>query len=99
MPCLAVLSLGCHRAHDASYVLSLAQDMPCRSYRGRCYGMLARRPTSMAWDCPVCKPGRERSVVMDGVTAIAQILRREGVDFIGCVPYQPLLEAAAIVGI
>ena len=36
---------------------------------------------------------------MDGVTAIAQILRREGVDFIGCVPYQPLLEAAAIAGI
>jgi len=36
---------------------------------------------------------------MDGVTAIAQILRMEGVDFIGCVPYQPLLEAAAIAGI
>jgi acetolactate synthase-1/2/3 large subunit len=36
---------------------------------------------------------------MDGVTAIAEILRREGVDFIGCVPYQPLLEAAAIAGI
>ena len=36
---------------------------------------------------------------MDGVTAIAQILRQEGVDFIGCVPYQPLLEAAAIAGI
>ena len=28
---------------------------------------------------------------MDGVTAIAQILHQEGVDFIGCVPYQPLL--------
>jgi len=36
---------------------------------------------------------------MDGVTAIAQILCQEGVDFIGCVPYQPLLEAAAIAGI
>src|SRR5919198_392442 len=36
---------------------------------------------------------------MDGVTAIAEILRMEGVDFIGCVPYQPLLEAAAIAGI
>src|SRR5262245_20758114 len=36
---------------------------------------------------------------MDGVTAIAEILRREGVEFIGCVPYQPLLEAAAIAGI
>ena len=32
---------------------------------------------------------------MDGVTAIANILRLEGVDFIGCVPYQPLLEASA----
>lgn len=36
---------------------------------------------------------------MDGVGAIAKILRMEGVDFIGCVPYQPLLEAAAIAGI
>lgn len=36
---------------------------------------------------------------MDGVTAIARILRMEGVEFIGCVPYQPLLEAAAIAGI
>ena len=36
---------------------------------------------------------------MDGVTAIANILRMEGVEFIGCVPYQPLLEAAAVAGI
>ncbi len=36
---------------------------------------------------------------MDGVTAIANILRLEGVEVIGCVPYQPLLEAAAIAGI
>lgn len=36
---------------------------------------------------------------MDGVTAIANILRREGVEFIGCVPYQPLLEAAAVADI
>ena len=36
---------------------------------------------------------------MDGGTAIANILRLEGVEFIGCVPYQPLLEAAAIAGI
>lgn len=36
---------------------------------------------------------------MDGVTVIANILRMEGVEFIGCVPYQPLLEAAAIAGI
>ena len=36
---------------------------------------------------------------MDGVTAIANILRIEGVEFIGCVPYQPLLDAAATAGI
>jgi thiamine pyrophosphate-dependent acetolactate synthase large subunit-like protein len=36
---------------------------------------------------------------MDGVAAIAAILRMEGVDFVGCVPYQPLLEAAAIADI
>jgi acetolactate synthase-1/2/3 large subunit len=36
---------------------------------------------------------------MDGVSAIANILRMEGVDFIACVPYQPLLEAAAIADI
>lgn len=36
---------------------------------------------------------------MDGVTAIARILRMEGMEFIGCVPYQPLLEAAAVAGI
>ena len=36
---------------------------------------------------------------MDGVTAIANILRMEGVEFVACVPYQPLLEAAAIAGI
>jgi thiamine pyrophosphate-dependent acetolactate synthase large subunit-like protein len=32
---------------------------------------------------------------MDGISAIAKILKSEGVEFIGCVPYQPLLEAAA----
>jgi len=32
---------------------------------------------------------------MDGISAIAKILKLEGVEFIGCVPYQPLLEAAA----
>ena len=36
---------------------------------------------------------------MDGVMAIANILWMEGVEFVGCVPYQPLLEAAAIAGI
>ena len=36
---------------------------------------------------------------MNGVTAIANILKMEGVEFVACVPYQPLLEAAAIAGI
>ncbi len=36
---------------------------------------------------------------MNGVTAIANILKIEGVEFVACVPYQPLLEAAAIAGI
>ena len=36
---------------------------------------------------------------MNGVTAIANILKMEGVEFVGCVPYQPLMEAAAIAGI
>ena len=36
---------------------------------------------------------------MNGVTAIANILKMEGVEFVGCVPYQALLEAIAIAGI
>jgi acetolactate synthase-1/2/3 large subunit len=36
---------------------------------------------------------------MNGVTAIANILKMEGVEFVACVPYQPLLEAAAVAGI
>ncbi len=36
---------------------------------------------------------------MDGVTAIANILKMEGVEFIGCMPSNPLIEAAAIAGI
>ena len=36
---------------------------------------------------------------MDGVTAIANILKLEGVDFICCMPSNPLIEAAAIAGI
>jgi thiamine pyrophosphate-dependent acetolactate synthase large subunit-like protein len=36
---------------------------------------------------------------MDGVTAIASILKMEGVDWIGCMPSNPLIEAAAIAGI
>lgn len=36
---------------------------------------------------------------MNGVTAIAEILRREGVEWIGCMPSNPLIEAAARAGI
>ncbi len=36
---------------------------------------------------------------MNGVTAIAHILKKEGVEFIGCMPSNPLIEAAAIAGI
>ena len=36
---------------------------------------------------------------MNGVTAIANILKMEGVDFIGCMPSNPLIEAAAVAGI
>ena len=36
---------------------------------------------------------------MDGITAIANILKIEGVDFICCMPSNPLIEAAAIAGI
>ena len=36
---------------------------------------------------------------MDSATAIANILKMEGVDFIGCMPSNPLIEAAAIAGI
>lgn len=36
---------------------------------------------------------------MDGVTAIANVLKLEGIDWIGCMPSNPLIEAAAIAGI
>ena len=36
---------------------------------------------------------------MNGVTAIAEILKRENIDFIGCIPSNPLIEACAIAGI
>ena len=36
---------------------------------------------------------------MDGVTAVANILKMEGVDFIGCIPSNPLIEAASVAGI
>ena len=36
---------------------------------------------------------------MDGVTAIANVLRIEGSEFICCMPSNPLIEAAAIAGI
>ncbi len=36
---------------------------------------------------------------MKGVTAIANILKMEGVDFVGCIPSNPLIEAVAVAGI
>ena len=36
---------------------------------------------------------------MDGVTAIANVLKIEGTEFICCMPSNPLIEAAAIAGI
>jgi thiamine pyrophosphate-dependent acetolactate synthase large subunit-like protein len=36
---------------------------------------------------------------MNGVTLIAQILQQEGVEWIGCMPSNPLIEAAARAGI
>ena len=36
---------------------------------------------------------------MDGRTAVARILKKEGVDFITCFPTNPLIESAAIEGI
>lgn len=36
---------------------------------------------------------------MDGVTAVANVLKMEGVEWIGVMPSNPLIEAAAIAGI
>jgi thiamine pyrophosphate-dependent acetolactate synthase large subunit-like protein len=36
---------------------------------------------------------------MNGVTVIAEILKTEGVEWIGCMPSNPLIEAAAAAGI
>ena len=36
---------------------------------------------------------------MDGVTAIANVLKLEGTEFICCMPSNPLIEAAAVAGI
>ena len=36
---------------------------------------------------------------MNGAAAIAEILKREGTEFLACYPAQPLIEACAIVGI
>ena len=36
---------------------------------------------------------------MNGVTAVANILKMEGVEFFGCIPSNPLIEAAAAAGI
>jgi len=37
--------------------------------------------------------------MMDGKTAIAKILKAEGVDFVTCFPYNPILDAIAAEGI
>ncbi len=36
---------------------------------------------------------------MKGVNVVAEILRREGIEFLACYPAQPLIEASALVGI
>ena len=36
---------------------------------------------------------------MKGATAVANILKREGIDFIGCIPFSTLTEAVAVAGI
>ncbi len=36
---------------------------------------------------------------MNGADAIADILKREGTEFLACYPRQPLIEASAKVGI
>ena len=36
---------------------------------------------------------------MKGANAIAEILKREGTEFVACYPAQPLIEASALVGI
>ena len=36
---------------------------------------------------------------MDGASAIAEILKREGTEFLSCYPAQPLIEACALAGI
>ena len=36
---------------------------------------------------------------MKGADAVARILKKEGVDFLGCIPYNSLEEAAAVAGI
>ena len=36
---------------------------------------------------------------MNGVTAIASILKQEGIEWIGCMPSNSLIEAAAAAGI
>jgi len=36
---------------------------------------------------------------MKGATAVGNILKREGIDFIGCIPFSTLTEAVAVAGI
>ena len=36
---------------------------------------------------------------MDGAAVVAEILKREGTEFIACYPRNPLIEACARIGI
>ena len=36
---------------------------------------------------------------MKGVDVVANILKREGIEYLACFPNQPLIEACALVGI
>jgi acetolactate synthase-1/2/3 large subunit len=38
-------------------------------------------------------------LTLKGVDAVANILKQEGVDFIGCIPFNTLVEAAAVAGV
>ncbi|MXZ90720.1 MAG: thiamine pyrophosphate-requiring protein [Chloroflexi bacterium] len=50
----------------------------------------------------MCTPPQNptwRNLTVDGVTAVANVLKMEGVEWIGVMPSNPLIEAAAIAGI
>src|SRR6266511_2601473 len=74
----------------------------CQHWSRRRRGAVKDRSDGPVHRCPrmiVSMFRHERLQPMDGVTAIAHVLRQEGVEFIGCMPSNPLIEAAAIAGI